>query len=82
MPAMKSEMLPNQPRIAEMRAAMTAMGRAVCDLAFACGDCDGSYDSVEAVRDAADAVSSAGADCHCHATSVAEGARRSCDRLT
>jgi hypothetical protein len=79
---LKDEMLPNKSRIAALREVMTVLSRAVCDLAAACVECDGSYDTVEAVRNATDAVSDAGDECADHVDAVVTGAYRSCDRLT
>ena len=81
MHAMKKEMLPILARIPEIREVANTLKLAIMELDIACGNCDGSSNSVDAVRDAADAVSSAGAECASHAKAVTEGAHRSCDRL-
>lgn len=56
--------------------------RSIGELDAACAACDGSFDTVEVVRKAADALQSASAECFDHANSVAECTRRVCDRLT
>jgi hypothetical protein len=79
---LKDEMLPVKARMPYVWHIAGRVERAAYELMQACEECDGSFDTVEAVRKAADALRSVGEDCSEHADSAAECARRSCDRLT
>lgn len=81
MHAMKKEMLPILARIPEGRKGADALNRAVTELDAACGACDGSPESVDALGKAGIAVLIAGVNCASDAEDVSECAHRVWGRL-
>ncbi len=74
MPVTKNEMLPILARLPVVMDGLDAMKRVALAVDTACRVCDGSYDSVEAVR-------SASAECANLSRDVCECAYRVCNRL-
>lgn len=81
MHAMKKEMLPIFAHLPGVTISADALSRAGIALDDACAACDGSFDTVEAVRIAGESLQSAGVECFDHAESAANCARRCCDHL-
>lgn len=80
--AMKDEVLPILARVSGVSIKANVLNIVTWELDTACRACDGSPDTVDAVRKAADAVQSAAEECFDLAESAANCARRCCDRLT
>ncbi len=81
MHAMKKEMLPILARLQGIRNLANTLNLAITELDTACGDCDGSSNSVDAVGRAADKVRAIGEHCGEIIAGMGDCAHRCCQRL-